>query len=164
MHLARIKRHGYPDLKKGPHALEKLPHLFVDNFIRKNCTKLIDKQIATTLREKGFKGASEWTIKYRRRKLRLKKYLYGDAQKHKAWIRAQAIKQYGGKCELCSFELVIDTHHILPKNKGGSDAVDNLIVLCPNCHALITRRKLILNDRKSISRLRKKIVLLLKSS
>ena len=42
-HLARIKRHGYPELKKDAYrTLEKLPHEKVDNFIRKNCQKIID--------------------------------------------------------------------------------------------------------------------------
>lgn len=164
MHLARIKRHEHPGLKKDSHGLEKLPHPFVDDFIRKNCKKLIDKQIAAILRKKGLKGATAWIIRYRRRKLGIKKYLHGEIKKHKVWIRAQAIKKYGNKCELCGFKLVVDTHHILPKNKGGLHAVNNLIVLCPNCHALITRKHLPLNDRKDVPRLRKKIAELLKSS
>lgn len=164
MHLARIKRHGYPELKKDPLSLEKLPHPFVDDFIRKNCKKLFDEQIATKLRKKGFKGATPWTIKYRRRKLGIKKYLYGKIKKHKAWIRAQAIKKYGNKCEVCGFKLVIDTHHILSKNKGGSHTINNLIILCPNCHALVTRRYLILKSRRDITSLRRKFTELLKSS
>ena len=157
MHLARIKRHGHAGLKKDSHGLEKLPHPFIDDFIRTNYKKLLDKQIATRLRKKGFKGATTWTIRFRRRKLGIKKYLYGKIKKHKAWIRAQAIKKYGNKCELCGFKLVIDTHHILPKNKGGSHIVNNLIVLCPNCHALITRRYLTLKNRRDILSLRKKM-------
>lgn len=164
MHLARIKRHGHAGLKTGPHALEKLPHPFVDDFIRKNCKELIDEQIATILRKRGLKGATIWTVKYRRRKLGIKKYLYGEIKKHKAWIRAQAIKKYGDKCELCGFKLVVDTHHILPKNKGGSHTIDNLIVLCPNCHALITRRRFVLKNRRNIPFFRRKFAKLLKSS
>jgi 5-methylcytosine-specific restriction endonuclease McrA len=163
MHLARIKRHGHPGLKEGPSALEKLPHIFIDKFIRKNCKKIIDEQIAKILRKKGFAGATIWTVKYRRRKLGIKKYLYGEVKKHKAWIRAQAIKKYGNKCELCGFKLVVDTHHILPKNKGGLHTIDNLTVLCPNCHALITRRRLPFNKREDLPNLRKKISALLKS-
>ncbi|MFH0839903.1 MAG: HNH endonuclease [Candidatus Omnitrophota bacterium] len=157
MHRARIKRHGYPELKTGAHALEKLPHPFIDDFIRANCEKLIDEQIAAILKKKGFKEATVWTVKYRRRKLGIKKYLYGEVKKHKVWIRAQAIKKYGNKCELCGFKLVIDTHHILPKHKGGSHSIDNLIVICPNCHALITRKYLVLKNRSDIPALQKKI-------
>ena len=162
-HLARIGRHGHPNLKKDSHGLEKLPHHFVDDFIRENCKKLIDKQIAILLKEKGFKDAAPWTIKYRRRKLGIKKYLYGEIKKHKTWVRTQAIKKYGSKCELCGFKLAVDTHHILSKKEGGLHAIENLIVLCPNCHALITRGHLTLTSRNDIASLKNKLTKLLKS-
>jgi predicted restriction endonuclease len=157
MHLARIKRHGHPGLQEGFHKLEKLPHPIVDDFIRENCKRLIDDDIVQELKKKGFKGVTQWTVKYRRRKLGIKKYLYGEIKKHKAWIRMQAIKRYGNKCELCGYRLTVDTHHILPKNKGGLHEIDNLIVLCPNCHALITRGYLSLKDRNEIPVLRRKL-------
>jgi predicted restriction endonuclease len=163
MHLARIKRHGHPGLQTDFHKLEKLPHLTVDDFIRKNCKKLIDKEIAKELKKRGFKEANQWLVRYRRRKLGIKKYLYGEIKKHKAWIRMQAIKKYGNKCELCGYRLSVDTHHILPKNKGGLHEIDNLMVLCPNCHALITRRYLGLKSRKDIPGLRRKLIKLQKS-
>lgn len=164
MHLARIRRHGYPELKKDAYqSLERLPHQIVDDFILKNCKTMIDQEIAKVLRKKGYKGADIWTVKYRRRKLGIKKYLYGEVKKHKAWIRAQAIKKYGNKCELCGYGAAIDTHHIIPKKMGGSHEINNLIVLCPNCHALITRRYFILKNRKDIPKIQEKAVKLLKS-
>ncbi len=164
MHLARIKRHGYPGLQKNFHKLEKLPHPVVDDFIRKNCKRLIDEEIVKELRKIGFKKATVWTVKYRRRKLGIKKYLYGEIKKHKAWIRAQAIKKYGNKCELCGFSLIVDTHHLLPKKEGGLHEINNLTVLCPNCHALITRRCLDLKNRKDIPNIRRKLAKLQKST
>jgi len=158
MHLARIKRHGYPELKKDAYqSLEKMPHKFVDDFIRKNCHEMFDEEIAKKLKQKGIKGISIWNVKYRRRKLGIKKYLYGEIQKHKAWIRNQAIKKHGQKCELCGYKLSLDVHHITPKSQGGAHEIDNLMVVCPNCHALITRRILYLDNRKDIEKIRKKI-------
>lgn len=163
MHRARIQRYGYPELKRDAYcSLEKLPHPVVDDFIRKNCQRMIDKEIAKELRKIGFKEANQSTVRYRRRKLGIKKYLYGEIKKHKAWIRAQAIKQHGNKCELCRYNLTIDTHHIIPKKRGGLHEVNNLIVLCPNCHALITRKFFILKSRKDIPATRKKVRKLLK--
>ena len=164
MHLARIKRHGYPELKRNAYqSLEKMPHKFVDNFILKNCRKMFDEEIANKLKQKGIKGVSIWNVKYRRRKLGIKKYLYGEIQKHKAWVRNQAIKKYGGKCELCGYKLSLDVHHITPKGQGGNHKVDNLMVVCPNCHALITRKILQLDSRKDIKKMSRKIVELLKN-
>ncbi|MBM3205303.1 hypothetical protein FJZ41_00425 [Candidatus Shapirobacteria bacterium] len=157
MHRARIKRHGHPGLKTDSHGLEKLPHRIVDDFIRKNSKKMIDKEILKALKKMGFKKATWWNVRYRRRKLGIKKYLYGEIKKHKAWIRNQAIKRYGKNCELCGYKLTIDAHHIIPKKEKGKHEVDNLIVLCPNCHALISRKILILKNRKSILYVRKKL-------
>ncbi|MFH1841415.1 MAG: HNH endonuclease [Candidatus Nealsonbacteria bacterium] len=165
MHLARIKRHGYPELKKDAYqSLEKLPHQTVDDFIQKNCWKMLDKEIVKELRKFGFRKANLWIVKYRRRKLGIKKYLYGEIKKHRAWIREQAIKKYGKKCELCEYNATIDTHHIIPKKIGGPHEIDNLMVVCPNCHALISRRVLILKNRKDIHKTQKKVLKLLKSS
>ena len=162
MHLARIKRNGNTELKSGSHGLEKLPHSFVDNFIIKKCKTTLDEKIAEILRRKGYEGANTNTVKYRRRKLGVKKYLYGEIKKHKAWIRSQALKKYGKKCELCGYNLSVDTHHIKPKNKGGLHKIDNLTVLCPNCHALITRKVFLLTNRKDISKIRSKLKKILK--
>lgn len=56
---------------------------------------------------------------------------------------------YQNKCALCGWQISkellcvrgryqwshgCDIHHIVPASKGGSDAYDNLILLCPNCH------------------------------
>ena len=98
MHWGRLQRNGHFGLKKGAfQILEKMPHKFVDSFIRKNCHKMIDEEIVTRLLQRGIVGVNLWNVKYRRRKLGVKKYFYGEIQKHKAWVRLQAIKKYGKK-------------------------------------------------------------------
>lgn len=163
MHLARIKRHGHPGLQTGFHRLEKMPHAIVDDFIRNNYGKLIDKEIVNELKKKGIKKVNQCRVRYRRRKLGIKKYLYGKIKKYKARIRMQAIKRYGNRCELCGYALVLETHHILPRKKGGLHVMDNLMVLCSNCHALFTRKHLTLKTRKDIPALRIKLRKLQKS-
>lgn len=125
---------------------------------------MIDTKIVELLRRGGYKGATLWTVKYRRRKLGVKKYLYGEIKKHRAWVREQAIKQYGKACELCAYTLTIDTHHIIPKYKGGQHSINNLMVICPNCHALVTRGLITLNNRKDIPEIKKDILKTLKSA
>jgi predicted restriction endonuclease len=156
MHLARIRRNGNLELKKDPWlSLGKLPHKIVDDFIRKNWRIMIDDEMISELQKMGFKDANSWTVKYRRRRLGLKKYLHGDILKHKAWVRTQAIKKYGHTCELCDYSLAVETHHIVPKYQGGLHEIENLMVLCPNCHALITRGKIAIKSRAEIFRVRK---------
>ena len=164
MHLARVRRHGYPELKKDAYqSLEKLPHVMVDDFIIKNCKEMEDAEIAEKLRKKGYKNSTVWTVGYRRRKLGGRKYLRGEVKKHKAWIRAQAIKRYGNKCEFCGYNMTIDTHHIIPRYQGGPHEIENLIVACPNCHSLITRGYIKLNSRNDISNIRREIIKSIKS-
>jgi phage replication O-like protein O len=40
-------------------------------------------------------------------------------------------------CYICKFNEAIHRHHIKPINEGGLDRVVNIIILCPNCHALV---------------------------
>ncbi|MGD0576740.1 MAG: HNH endonuclease, partial [Candidatus Staskawiczbacteria bacterium] len=74
-----------------------------------------------------------------------------------------AIKKYGKKCELCGYGMTFDTHHIVPKHEGGNHGISNLMVICPNCHALMTRKIFIIKSRKGIPDVRKKVLKLLKS-
>lgn len=165
MHLARVRRHGYPEIKINAHQnLEKLPHEFIDNYIQQHCNTMFDIDIVKNLHKLGFKTATQWNVKYRRRKLGVKKYLSGDVLKHKVWIRTQAIKKYGNKCELCKYNLTVDVHHIKPKKQGGIHEIENLMVLCPNCHALLTRSIINLETRNDLFKAKKQITRLLKNS
>lgn len=159
MHLARVRRNGYPELKKDAYQmLEKLPHHVVDDYITRNSTEMTDNEIVDGLKSLGFTDVSKWNVGYRRRRLGIRKYLRGEIQKHKAWVRLQAIKKYGSSCELCGFSGAVDTHHIIPKYEGGPHEIDNLTVICPNCHALITRGKLSLKNRGDISKTSRKVM------
>lgn len=53
---------------------------------------------------------------------------------------------YGGKCAVCGFDEVLEIHHIVPKYLGGGNQLSNLIVLCPNHHALADRGMLKITD------------------
>ncbi len=57
-----------------------------------------------------------------------------------AWrkVRAIAIRRDNGLCQIClskgkttAFQ---EVDHILPKSKGGTDALDNLQCVCTPCH------------------------------
>lgn len=40
----------------------------------------------------------------------------------------------GRRCCLCGTLHKIQLHHIVPKEEGGADDIDNAVPLCPNCH------------------------------
>lgn len=66
----------------------------------------------------------------------------------KAYLRNQGLVKLArefakGKCQLCEYpapfndkegEPFLEVHHIKWLSKGGSDSIDNVIALCPNCH------------------------------
>lgn len=56
-------------------------------------------------------------------------------KKHKS--RMQALALYGEKCMHpgCSWDLMVENHHITPRGEGGSYETSNCIILCPNHHA-----------------------------
>jgi 5-methylcytosine-specific restriction endonuclease McrA len=54
------------------------------------------------------------------------------------------------KCKLCGIDgsfdgnnglSFLEMHHIKPLSKGGVDEIDNIVVLCPNCHKMVENRK-----------------------
>jgi 5-methylcytosine-specific restriction endonuclease McrA len=41
-----------------------------------------------------------------------------------------------GKCQHCGTQCkLMDVHHIISREQGGSDDMDNLITLCRTCHS-----------------------------
>jgi len=46
------------------------------------------------------------------------------------------LKKYD-KCELCGDTRGIEVHHKIPLSVDGDDTIDNLIVVCGKCHAIL---------------------------
>jgi hypothetical protein len=101
--------------------------------IRKNWTKMTDKEIAKKL------GVTEVVIKYYRMNYGLWKNRKGTAR---ATYRKKAFGLYGKKCEICGIK-ICEWHHIKPRSIDPND----WCVLCPLCHAVITKRLVIVNNR-----------------
>jgi predicted HNH restriction endonuclease len=59
---------------------------------------------------------------------------------HKARMSVKAL--LGGVCLICQWPHHAEVHHIVAKAKGGSDEIENLIILCPNHHWLADRGEL----------------------
>lgn len=105
-------------------------------YIRLNWKKMTDKQISETL------GISEIAVKYYRMQFSLWKNKKGTSkQKHKA----DGMRLYGKNCEVCNIPLT-ELHHIIPKSPNIKD----WSILCPTCHAVITRKIVVINSRKEL--------------
>jgi hypothetical protein len=54
-------------------------------------------------------------------------------------LKQQVFKQYDNKCYACGFSIrmILRVHHIIPMSLGGTDEIENLVLLCPNCHTLV---------------------------
>lgn len=66
-----------------------------------------------------------------------------DQYERDPWVVAYAKQRAQGICQLCNApapfidkygEPYLEVHHIEWLSKGGSDSVDNVAALCPNCH------------------------------
>ena len=70
------------------------------------------------------------------RPLKRNRFIPADT-KHALWISA------GGRCQTpgCEFRHNLQIDHIKPFSYGGSHELDNLQLLCPNCHRSKTLRE-----------------------
>lgn len=106
------------------------------SFIRMHWRKMTDKEIAKKL------GVTEVVIKYYRMNYNLWKNRKGTA---KSTFRKEALKLYGKKCEVCGVG-ICEWHHIIPKSTQS----DEWCILCPTCHAVITRKLVFVNSRADL--------------
>jgi len=82
------------------------------------------------------------------------------------FVRSEQIREYAkiraeGICELCDKlapfkdkfgNPFLETHHIIYLSKGGSDTIDNVAAICPNCHRKIHNLNLKEDVKKLLSK------------
>ena len=53
-------------------------------------------------------------------------------------VRRRVLHEAGYKCgnPVCRTIVTLDIHHVVPVAEAGKNEPENLLVLCPNCHAL----------------------------
>jgi predicted HNH restriction endonuclease len=92
--------------------------------------------------------------KDRKRFLELNDILYAHEKATKnleTRLKRNGIKKYrkhileanGNVCFVCENKMrsVLIVHHKIPVSQGGSNEMDNLVVLCPTCHAMVHRAR-----------------------
>lgn len=60
-------------------------------------------------------------------------------------IKTSVLHESGYKCAnpVCRTIITLDIHHIVRVADDGGDSLDNLLALCPNCHALFHRGEIL---------------------
>lgn len=51
-------------------------------------------------------------------------------------VRRAVYRRDGYACALCSDPRTLQVHHFVPRSRGGTNSMHNLITLCSFCHAL----------------------------
>lgn len=134
-----VRRFGYwsKALKKAgirPHTYQLIKG--EPSFIRQNLRKMTDQEIAKKL------GVKSYVIRYYRMNFNLWKNRKGTA---KSTFRNKAFKLYGNTCEVCGLD-ICEWHHIIPKSTDPK----YWCILCPLCHEVITRKLVILKNRREL--------------
>lgn len=52
-----------------------------------------------------------------------------------SWLKIKVHQRDGIQCIICGYAKAVNVHHIESVRDGGEDMLENLITLCPNCHA-----------------------------
>jgi 5-methylcytosine-specific restriction endonuclease McrA len=68
---------------------------------------------------------------------------YVESRNNAKFFRETVIDRADGKCEVCGLFCVYigEIHHVVSVKGGGSGYPENLIYLCPNCHAIVEKLK-----------------------
>lgn len=55
-------------------------------------------------------------------------------------VTVAVLTEAGYRCAACRGILALDLHHMVHVSEGGADVAENLLPLCPTCHALYHRK------------------------
>jgi len=117
-----------------PHTLQLMKG--EKTYVRQHWRNMTDKGIAKAL------GISFSVVRYYRMNFNLWKNRKGTS---KTKYRNNAFKLYGQSCEVCGLK-ICEWHHIVPKSTDSN----NWCILCPICHAVITRKYVVVQSREEI--------------
>ncbi len=55
-------------------------------------------------------------------------------------INQQLIEKYGEQCFICGTSQPLEFAHLTPMSRGGDDSIENMRLICPNCHHIMDTR------------------------
>lgn len=63
-------------------------------------------------------------------------------------LRNQTLDRDNHSCVQCGTTEKLEAHHIIPRNDGGEDTLENMAILCHSCHQDVEHGNLSYNSRK----------------
>jgi len=152
-----IAKHGrqlYCSDRCGIIARRKSKRKSYKRYLSKRCKLGLEEKKDYNLDEETRRKKREAYYRNRENRLARGKEYY---QKHKEKWRLKyksftfreriigLIKKRGDKieCAACGYsnEKILVTHHIVPISEGGTNRLDNIVLLCPTCHTEIHSEK-----------------------
>lgn len=166
--LEKLLEAGRPDLTLESVVLEpKFQALFTEPELREAATRLgrFESEAAARDRERLYPDELEPGIKYPEG---LRKQVRVNAFERNRRARRACLNAHGTRCSVCSVSFeerygsigsgFIHVHHIRPLPTVGPgykvDPLEDLIPVCPNCHAMMHRREPPLTVEEVKARLR----------
>lgn len=94
-------------------------------------------QASRTRRRKLVLGWIHKALAFRPKYADIKAVLIAHRAIRRQWNRPWSMYEYRKSipaCEVCHKAKPVDTHHIVPRSKGGEDHADNYLAVCLGCH------------------------------
>lgn len=74
--------------------------------------------------------------KYRFARADMNQSPVGKPERSRSGGYQKALRWFSLKCMICGWDISVDVHHVIPIAEGGTHALCNLAVLCPNHHRM----------------------------
>lgn len=134
-----IKIHPEYHKQYNPHHLKSHPVLTKEILEKEYLVNGLKMREIAIKYGYGYVTVNDWINKYkiptRKQADYLEKTTLGS-------ISRELKKERNNTCELCGWNKAsCDVHHIKKQCDGGTHEKSNLIVLCPNCHRMVTEGK-----------------------
>lgn len=66
--------------------------------------------------------------------------------------RDKILQAHNNCCDICNLDLpeILVIHHVVSEKKGGDNQYSNLMVVCPNCFAILRKLRIGINGNKEL--------------
>jgi transposase-like protein len=134
------KNHPEYHKKYGSSKLDAHPVLTKELIEQEYLTNGLKMRDIATKYGYGYVTVNKWVNKYQIKTRRMSDY---QTKTTFSSISREVRKERNNTCEICGWNKgTCDVHHKVAQKNNGTHDKENLIVLCPNCHRLVTESKL----------------------